>query len=181
MNIPDNPRIETERLILRRPEAGDFDAYAAFMADEKSAEFLGGAQSRSEAWRSFAALVGSWTLQEFSLFTVLDKDSGRWLGRVGPWVPEGWPGTEVGWGIVRDAAGRGYATEAAIATIDWAFQTLGWREVIHTIQPGNAPSKAVARKLGSAFLREGRLPAPLDHLPMEIWGQSRAQWQNRNR
>lgn len=171
------PVLETARLLLRVPQAGDFDAFADFMADEESARFLGGAQPRSVAWRSFAAIIGSWPLRGFSLFSVIEKASGRWIGRVGPWQPEGWPGTEVGWGIVRDAGGRGYATEAAVATIDWAFETLGWNEVVHTIQPDNTPSKAVARKLGSRYLREGRLPAPMEHLPMEIWGQTREQWQ----
>lgn len=174
--MTDAPVLETERLRLRMPKAEDFDAFADFMADEESARFLGGTQPRSVAWRSFAAIVGSWSIRGFSMFSVIEKNSGRWLGRVGPWQPEGWPGTEVGWGIVRDAGGRGYATEAAAATIDWAFDALGWSEVVHTIQPANEPSKALARKLGSQYLRDGRLPAPMDHLPMEIWGQSREQW-----
>ena len=34
------------------------------------------------------------------MFSVFEKDSGRWIGRLGPWEPHGWPGKEVGWGIV---------------------------------------------------------------------------------
>ena len=45
---------------------------------------------------------------------------------MGPWSPEGWPGTEVGWSFLREAGGKGYATEAATAAIDWAFDALGW-------------------------------------------------------
>lgn len=93
-------------------------------------------------------------------------------------MPDGWPGTEVGWGIVLAQCNRGYATEAATAAMDWAFDTLGWAEVIHTIAPGNEASRAVARKLGAHHRGFGRLPAPVD-LDVEIWGQTRAQWRRR--
>ncbi len=110
---------------------------------------LGGVQSPPVAWRSLATLVGSWQLQGFSMFSVIDKRSGQWIGRVGPWQPHAWPGTEVGWAIARPSWGQGYAPEAARASIDWAFAQLGWTEVIHTIAADNANSKAVAAKLGA--------------------------------
>ena len=73
---------------------------------------------------SFGTFLIAWALQGFSMFSVIEKASGDWIGRLGPWAPEGWPGTEVGWGIVRSAWGKGYATEGAAATIDWAFDTM---------------------------------------------------------
>jgi RimJ/RimL family protein N-acetyltransferase len=74
------------------------------------------------------------------MFTVETRE-GEWLGQLGPWQPEGWPGTEVGWAFKRASWGRGYATEAAIAAIDWAFDTLGWTDVIHSISPDNTASQ----------------------------------------
>jgi len=56
-------------------------------------------------------------------------------------MPEGWPGSEIGWAIRRDRWGHGLATEAAAATIDWAFDTLGWAEIIHLIAPDNIASR----------------------------------------
>jgi RimJ/RimL family protein N-acetyltransferase len=102
-----------------------------------------------------------------------------WIGRIGPWQPEGWPGAEVGWGLLPSAWGQGYAVEAATASIDWAFDHLGWSEVIHTIAQDNAASKAVAARLGSRYLRQGLLPAPWD-LELEVWGQSREEWRARH-
>jgi RimJ/RimL family protein N-acetyltransferase len=99
---------------------------------------------------------------------------------LGPWRPEGWPGTEVGWGLVRDAWGKGYATEGAAAAIDWAFDTLGWTEVIHTIEPANAPSIAVALRLGSQRVGEGRLPPPMN-VDVDLYGQTRQQWRARRK
>ncbi|HEY5850993.1 MAG TPA: GNAT family N-acetyltransferase [Lysobacter sp.] len=169
-------QLETPRLLLRMPCAGDFEAWAAFRADEEVARYIGGPEARPMAWRSLAAMIGAWHLRGFAMFSVIDKATGQWLGRVGPWQPEGWPGTEVGWSIVRAHWGKGFGPEAATASIDWAFDQLGWSEVIHIIDPRNENSKAVAAKLGSRHLRTGRLPVPLDANEVEIWGQSREQW-----
>ena len=76
---------------------------------------------------------------------------------------------------------RGYATEAATAAIDWAFAELDWTEVIHVIAPQNAASQAVARKLGSKNRGAGRLPAPLESVSIDVWGQTREEWQRRPR
>jgi RimJ/RimL family protein N-acetyltransferase len=170
-------RVETERLILRQPRLVDLDAWAEFMADPATAVPVGGVQPRPTVWRGLATMVGAWALHGFGMFSAFEKSSGQWVGRLGPWHPEGWPGTEVGWGILRRYWGRGYATEGAIAATDWAFANLGWTEVIHTIAPDNAASQAVARRLGSTLLRSTTLPAPFQGFAVDVWGQSRAQWE----
>lgn len=173
------PTLETQRLILRPPAPQDFEPWATFMADEEATRFLGGVQARSASWRGFMSVAGAWAMQGFAMFSVVEKSTGRWVGRLGPWFPEGWPGTEVGWGIVRDAWGKGYATEGASAATDWAFDHLGWTEVIHSISPGNTASQNVARRLGSTILRNATLPAPYDHELLDIWGQTREDWRAR--
>jgi RimJ/RimL family protein N-acetyltransferase len=125
------PTIETRRLVLRHPSAEDFEPFAAFCADEEVTRYLGGAQPRSMAWRSWCSIAGAWQVRGYSMFSVIEKQTGRWIGRIGPWMPEGWPGTEVGWGLVRDAHRKGYAREAAVAAIDFAFDVLGFETVIH--------------------------------------------------
>lgn len=175
----DAPRIETARLILRPPCWEDFDACAAFLADPQATRYIGGPQPRPVAWRTFMMMAGAWSMRGFAMFSVLERTSGRWVGRLGPWQPEGWPGTEVGWGIVRDCWGRGYATEGAGAAIDWAFERLGWTEVIHVIGPDNRASQGVARKLGSRLRGPCRLPAPSGELLVDLWGQSRVEWRAR--
>jgi RimJ/RimL family protein N-acetyltransferase len=174
------PTLETARLTLRPLAAEDFDAWAAFMATEES-RFIGGPQARSAAWRGFMTVAGAWAMQGYAMFSVIERASGRWIGRVGPWVPEDWPGTEVGWGLTTDAYGRGYATEAAIATIDWAFDALGWSEVIHCIAPDNEASQRVAARLGAVNRGAGKMPAPYEDYPIDIWGQSREAWMARRR
>ena len=170
------PTLLTPRLILRPPEQGDLDGWAAMMADEDAARYIGGVQARAASWRGLASMAGSWALLGFGMFSVVEKDTGRWVGRIGPWQPEGWPGTEVGWGLSPGAWGKGYALEAAAATIDWAFDNLGWTDVIHSIDPKNLPSQQVAKKLGSRNLGPGKLPPPFQESVIDIWGQSREEW-----
>ena len=177
----DGPVIETARLVLRPQRPEDFEPWAAFMADEEATRYLGGAQARSQAWRGFMSVAGAWAMSGYSMFSVVEKETGRWVGRLGPWMPADWPGTEVGWGVIRDCWGRGYATEGATAAIDWAFDKLGWTEVIHCIDPDNIASQNVAKRLGSALGARGRMPAPYDDLPVDIWGQSREAWRTRTR
>jgi RimJ/RimL family protein N-acetyltransferase len=173
------PTLVTERLILRPPVAEDFDPYAQLLADESTARFIGGVQPRSVAWRGFLTMTGAWVIQGFSYFAVVERATGQWVGRVGPMKPEGWPGTEVAWSLGGAFHGKGYATEAATAAIDWVFEHLGWTEVIHSIHPDNVASQAVAARLGSVNRGCGQMPAPYEAEPIDIWGQSREQWRAR--
>lgn len=179
MPVAPGPVLETARLILRPTATEDLDGWAELMGDAEAARFIGGLQPRSSAWRGMASMAGSWTLKGFGMFSVIEKSSGDWLGRIGPWQPEGWPGTEVGWGLKREAWGKGYAVEAAIATIDWVFDDLGWDKVIHCIDPENTPSQKVAERLGSRNGGRGQLPEPFaDHI-VDLWGQTAAEWRVR--
>ena len=91
----------------------------------------------------------------------------RWLARQ----------REIGYAFHPGAWGRGYALESAVAAIDWAFDALGWNEIIHCIAPANAASRKVAQRLGSRMIRVGRLlPPPADEVEVELWGQSRQHW-----
>jgi RimJ/RimL family protein N-acetyltransferase len=170
------PTLETERLILRPPVEADLDGWAEMMADEEAARYVGGVQPRAAAWRGMATMAGSWALKGFGMFSAIEKAGGKWVGRMGPWQPEGWPGPEVGWGLVRSAWGKGYATEGSAAAMAWAFEALGWEEAIHCIDPANAGSVRVAERLGSRRRGTGRLPPPYEAIAVEIWGQTRDEW-----
>lgn len=171
--------IETPRLVLRVPGLGEFDAWCAYMADEEAARFIGGVQSPSQVWRMVMAMAGAWALEGFAMFSVFEKASGRWVGRVGPWRPCQWPGSEVGWGIVREAWGKGYAFEASLAAMDFAVDELGWSDIVHLIHVDNVRSARLARRLGSSDLGPCRMPPPYAEAPVSMWGQSAADWRSR--
>lgn len=178
LEIVGSPVVETDRLLLRVPVAADFERYAEHFAHEGS-HHIGGPLTRGDAWRRFLQMPGAWLVQGFGMFSVVERETGTWVGQAGPWQPEGWPGTEVGYSFHPDAWGRGYATEACTAAIDWAFDVLGWSEVIHCIAPANHASQAVARRLGSTNRGPVVLPAPLDTRAIDAWGQTRTEWLSR--
>jgi RimJ/RimL family protein N-acetyltransferase len=151
--LPQVPTLETARLILRPPIAEDAQAHAELMADPLTARFItldGRPQDASAAWRSFATIVGHWSLRGFGFFSILHKQTGAWIGRTGPWMPEGWPGLEVGWSCHPAHRGQGYITEAAVAAMAWTFETRRCDRIISLIRPDNGLSQAVARRLGEA-------------------------------
>lgn len=182
MPSPDVAAVEvvTERLLLRPPRGEDFPAWARFAADPEAMTFLGGVQPAPLAWRALLTTVGGWHVQGFGMFSVIERATGAWVGRVGPLHPVGWPGTEVGWGIARERWGRGYATESAAAAMDYAIDRLGWTEVIHCIEDENLASIRVAERLGSRRLRTARLPPPAD-VDVVVWGQTADDWRARRR
>ncbi|MDE2407769.1 MAG: GNAT family N-acetyltransferase [Xanthomonadaceae bacterium] len=168
--------IETDRLILRVPQIEDFDRYAQMLADEAATRYIGGSAPRAAAWRRFLQMPGAWLLQGFGMFSVLEKASGLWMGQIGPWKPDGWPGNEIGYAFHPDAWGQGYALEAGVASIDWAFEHLGWDSIVHCIAPANAASIALAQRFGSRHIGPAQMPAPYQDSPTEMWGQSRSEW-----
>jgi RimJ/RimL family protein N-acetyltransferase len=168
--------LETPRLILRPPRMEDFDRWALFLADEIATKYIGGMQVRPTAWRTFMGMCGCWYMTGIAMFSVIEKSSGQWVGRLGPWFPEGWPEPEIGWGIAREYWGKGYASEGAAAAMDYAFDVLGWDKVIHCIDENNLASQGVAKRLGSRYQRRVKMPVPYDNVPVDAWGQSREEW-----
>jgi RimJ/RimL family protein N-acetyltransferase len=102
------------------------------------------------------------------------RDSGACVGFVGPWFPVGWPGKEVAWQLRREHWGKGFASEAARAVLNWTRDELHWEEAIHCIHPNNELSISLARRLGSSFLRTTKFSVgpPLDSVEFHVYGQA---------
>lgn len=149
----DVPVIETERLLLRGYKASDLDAFAEMNSDPEFVLYFGTGQplSRWDSWNVLTMLAGHWMLRGFGFWIVEEKNSGIFVGRVGIWRPDGWPGTEIAWGISKAHWGKGYATEAAEAAKAWAFDNLDIDELISVIHPENEASKKVAIRIGEKY------------------------------
>jgi len=146
---------ETERLRLRLFRESDLDDYAEMCGDPEVMKYMGsGPMSRAEAWRNMAMVLGHWRLRGFGLWAVEERRGGELVGRVGCWRPEGWPGLEISWALRRAFWGRGYATEAGLASLDFAFNELREPRAVSLIHGDNAPSIRVAERLGMRL--EGR-------------------------
>ena len=146
------PTLTTQRLILRAPEARDFDGVATFFADAERSWGFGGPLSRNEAWRWFASMIGHWVLHGYG-FWMAETHEGKPVGFVGIWSPEGWPEPELGWVVYQGAEGKGYAREAAEEIRRYAYAVLGFETLSSNIFPGNARSVALAERMGARFER----------------------------
>lgn len=142
------PTLETPRLTLRAFQPGDVEAFAGFYASEAS-RFVGGPEDLVSTWKRIAAYAGCWSLRGYGKFVVVDKATGRAVGIVGPTYPEGWPEPEIGWTVLPEFEGRGYAAEAAARAISYAYDDLGWTTVMSAIFPGNDRSSRLATRLGA--------------------------------
>lgn len=147
------PVIQTERLILREWRDSDSDAFYALNSNPDFVKYLGNGEplSREDSWRVLALLAGHWALKGFGFWVVTLKETKELIGRVGLWEPAGWPAIELGWGINPTHWGKGYATEAARASLNWGFHELDLSSIISIIHPDNQASKNVAGKIGQSY------------------------------
>ena len=150
-------QLQTERILLRPLRADDLDDYARIIADPEVVRFIGNGQplTREDAWRSMAMHLGHWQLRGFGMWAVELKETGRFIGRIGLYFPEGWPGLEVGWLLDRTYWGQGLAVEGGRAALDFAFRELRADHVISIIHADNQNSIRVAEKIGERFERKG--------------------------
>lgn len=148
------PILETERLILCELDIErDLDAWAEMMTDEDTVRYIGGqTMNRCQTWRYMAMVLGHYQVRGYGMYSVIEKSSGDWVGRIGPWYPEGWLAPEIAWTIHPNYTRKGYVSEAGKACVDYAFGTLSWDKVIHVIAEGNIGSMKTAEAVGSKRL-----------------------------
>ncbi len=147
-------RIDTERLTLRQPEAGDVQPMYEIHQDPEVMRFVGKPGSITVAWRNVAMMIGHWQMLGYGMWIVVNRSDGQVIGRAGLWNEAGGPGLELGWLIRRSAWGHGFATEASRAALEWTWHHLETDHVISVIHADNLPSIRIAEKLGQRFERE---------------------------
>ena len=155
------PVLETDRLILRAPQASDWPAFRDYRASSRTA-YTGGPKKPHVAAEQFASFFGHWVMRGFGRLIAADRASGTPLGHFGPmqWHDNG--EVELTWSLwTPQAEGKGVATEAARAMFGWTFGALGLQSAIAAVHRDNAASHAMARRLGGQVI-EGRRPEWFD-------------------
>ena len=139
--------ITTERLRLRPATMEDVDFWVDLHADPEVNRFVG-AYTAERAEDRLRRISDSWAARSYGLCVVELLDTGEAIGRSGlNWWDE-FGETEIGWTFRREHWGKGYATEAARAVLDWGFGKLDLNQITAMIAPGNQASIAVAERLG---------------------------------
>jgi RimJ/RimL family protein N-acetyltransferase len=168
MPVEDFPPLETERLRLRRSMPEDAETISAYRSIPEVRRHQGwertdpqGVREQIEEMaRRAPGEPGGWVQ-----LSVEERESGRLVGDVGLSAAEGEPGViKVGYTISPDVQGRGYATEAVRALVEYAFDALGADVVRAYASEENEPSIRVAEKVGM------RLVERLEHrYDDEVW------------
>lgn len=146
------PELTTERLLLRDWRDSDRDPFAAMNADADVMEHFPAVLDRAASDALLDRITEHWATEGFGLWAVDRTEDGQFLGFVGLSRPRfevhGASMVEVGWRLVRDAWGSGYATEAAAAALAYGFESLGLEEIVSFTEPGNVRSRRVMERLG---------------------------------
>ena len=144
--------IRTERLLMRRWREGDRDPYAALNADPVVMRYFPATHDRATSDDHINRMEALFERQGFGLWALEVAGTSQFIGFTGlnP-MPAGVPGAggmEVGWRLAQHAWHQGYATEAATAAMDVAFDGLGLTELWSMTAVLNTPSQAVMRRIG---------------------------------
>lgn len=143
--------IETARLHLRIPQAGDLGDFGRFGEDGPAMRYLGGTLPAAVGgWRQLQAALGHWAILGFGLYSILDRQTGAWMGRVGFRHPPGWPGLELVWALETRYWRQGFGREAALAALAHAPAATQPESYIDV---ENLAAEGLARSLGAK--REG--------------------------
>jgi RimJ/RimL family protein N-acetyltransferase len=180
--------LDTQRLELRGWSADDLAPLAALCADAEVMRYFPAAMSLAESESLLVRLQDRFAERGYDFWAVRERGKPALLGFVGlTQVPPGMPidaPVEVGWRLARSAWGRGIATEAAGASLDFAFERLGLEQIVAYTAAINEPSRAVMRRLGMTrdpaddFLHPAL--APEDRLqPHVVYRIGRSRWRER--
>lgn len=158
-------QLRTERLVLRRFEESDHDAFAALNADPEVTRHLSGPMTRPESDAGIQRLEAHWASHGYGLYAVdAATRPGRppeFIGFVGIQHHRALPeDVEIGWRLARASWGQGFATEGAVAVRDMAFEVLALPRLVSITTDENGASRRVMEKLGFRYER---------HLPFEQW------------
>jgi RimJ/RimL family protein N-acetyltransferase len=162
--------IETERLLLRPLTTADLDDIVELNAMPEVIRRMG-TYSRQAALDRLERNEQEWEERGHGLVSIVERASGRFLGRSGLKYWPQFDETEVGWVLRPDAWGQGFATEAGQACLDWGFETLELPYITAMIVPDNRASIRVAERLGMTPLRSDSI---MD-LPVVVYAIERPQ------
>ena len=151
-------RLETNRLIIREFEGGDWKAIHEYASDPEVVKFMEWGPSSEAQTREFVgeAIASSGVIPRINYHLVVAlRDSGRIIGsgRIGISNPAN-RGADIGYSFRRDEWGKGYGTESAVALLAFGFESLKMHRIMATTHPLNKASGRVLEKSG--FRYEGR-------------------------
>lgn len=183
MTLPE--QLESERLILRRWKKSDIKPFAILNSDPKVMEFFPRILSEPETGNLVVFIEECFEKHDLGLWAVDRKDTKEFIGFVGLWIPtfkaDFTPCVEIGWRLLYEHWGKGFAPEAAMVSLEDGFSRLNLDEIVSFTTKANKKSIRVMEKIGLSFKDEFEHPSlPEDHVlrPHVIYSITRDRWLN---
>jgi [ribosomal protein S5]-alanine N-acetyltransferase len=146
--------MQTERLLIRKFHNSDADALLTVFGDPEVMRFGDGPQDKEWVQGWLAIHMQDYDRHGYGPYAVVERENGQLMGYCGLFHfadINGRPEVEIGYRLARSKWGHGYATEAARAVRDFAFNTLSLKRLIALIDPANTASIRVAEKIGMKY------------------------------
>jgi len=166
--------VVTQRLTLRTFQEDDADSFSELMSDADATKYIGGTKSRSAAADSVRYMRDAFISRGWGTLAVALSDSRECIGYCGVRPLLNTPDVELAFALKRSVWNRGYATEAAEASLDVAFKYLSVDRVVATVYPENLASIRVLTKLG--MLRQGPIFGAWPNNTALIYSLGRTAW-----
>ena len=176
------PVLTTERLVLRPFTPDDLGELTVLHAEESFWWYpLRRGMSEDETKDFLDRVIGRYDSDGIGLEAVEERTTGAMIGWAGlavpHFLPEILPAVEVGWRLARSHRGRGLATEAGSAAVDWGFTEGGLERIVSIYEPENTPSGRVMERLG--FTLERTTTGPARGLKVQVMELTRQRWEER--
>ncbi len=178
--------MNTPRLILRTWRDEDLEPFARLNADPEVMRHFPSVQTREESDASAARIRAHFEANGFGIWVVEEKGGAPFVGTIGllrvSFEAHFTPCVELGWRLVRNAWGKGYATEAAREALRFGFEELGLEEVVAFTTPENVRSRRVMERLEMRHSPDDdfdhpRMPSGHPLRRHVLYRRARAQWQ----
>lgn len=176
--------IKTERLLIRQWQPADREPFSRLNADEEVMQYFPSVLNRSESDVIADTCERLINERGWCFWAVEELATSEFIGFVGIHAPTDnlpfCPCVEIGWRLAKEHWGKGYATEAALASLNFGFNELGLDEIVSFTAVINTPSRRVMERIGMVFNDEyfehPRVPDGSELKRHVLYRMPRAQW-----
>lgn len=153
------PVLHTERLTLEPVSGRHLSAYLAFYAlpNDQKGKYRA-PRDRQDVEALLQGDIAEWQRLGFGMFVLRQNNTQECVGGTGLAHPADWPRHELTWWLMPEAQGTGFATEASLAVLEWAYGTLGWPVVETHMRDENQPARRLAERLGGTRIDRMAFP-----------------------
>jgi len=173
--------VESERLLVRRPEERDEPLLERVFGDPAMMRFLGGTWNRAKVREALEEWHAEWGVDNRWSGVLVKRDTQQAIGTGGCTqdTVTGEPGVELSWFVLSEHQGQGFATEISREILRFAFGHQSVERMVAETHPENLASNRVLGRLGFVSLGERR--HEYDYLPgfdiQVVWQLTRERWE----